>query len=349
MVQISTRMRRAFTLIELLVVIAIIAILVALLLPAVQQAREAARRSQCINNLKQIGTAMHNYHETYLIFPHQNGRSNAALPFGVNQIPQYSWYVAALPFLDQATLFDQLIQDVVVNGTAGDRNHDGLGPNQAVRETVINSLICPSNPNPTTGNFTKGGYRWNGNSKAGRTDYVGSLGHIWGGWKDCGAIPSNTLITDPTINGTNGSNPGTPWVNGEASNEWINVNGVFNYGGSRSIAEITDGSSNTIAVFENYHYRGGNGATFNLSTSDYAAWISPLAAVHNLRNPINNQNAAWQQGANDLRCEGPSSVHAGGITVLMSDGKVTFVSSTIDHNTRYKLAVRNDGQEVSDF
>src|SRR6187455_2473364 len=91
--------RRGFTLIEMLVVIAIIAILVALLLPAVQQAREAARRSQCKNNLKQIGLAMHNYHDTFNGFPN-GGIASSVGGWGL------SWYIRILPYIDQAPVFN---------------------------------------------------------------------------------------------------------------------------------------------------------------------------------------------------------------------------------------------------
>ncbi|MEQ9411123.1 MAG: DUF1559 domain-containing protein [Fuerstiella sp.] len=347
--------RRAFTLIELLVVIAIIAILIALLLPAVQQAREAARRTQCKNNLKQLGLAMHNYHDVYNMFPHNQNRWTNG-PLNGDNIPQWSWLVGILPYIDQAPMYNAFDFNIMVNVggtlTLGNRNHDSLGPNLALRRTVMPAYICPSNASPAirTGQ-TFGGYRWNGSGEGAGTDYVGSLGHIWGGWKDCGAIP-DVLVNDalPGTNfGTRGSNPGTPWINGERINEQVNVNGVFKYIGGTGIRDCLDGTSNTIAVFENMHWRGGNGAVFDLRPSSYTAWVTPLAAVHNLRNPINNQNPAWMQGANDLRCEAPSSLHEGGIQVTLGDGSVRFISENIDHGTRYKLGVRNDGLAVGEF
>lgn len=334
-----------FTLIELLVVIAIIAILIALLLPAVQQAREAARRSQCKNNLKQLGLAMHNYHDTHGLFPHNQGRWTNG-PYPANAIGDFSWIAMALPFLDQKPMYDQL--DMIGGVAAGwDRNSNNIGTNQAIRRTVLPILICPSNDQPSLRpGTTNGGYRWNGTSEAGGTDYVGSLGHIWGGWKDCGAVPDNLIANGL---GTRGRNPGTPWVNGERINEQVNVNGVFRYVGSIRIADVSDGTSNTVAVFENMHWRGGNGANFDRRNSSYSGWITPLGAVHNMRNPINNRNRAWQQGANDLRCESPSSNHPGGIQILLADGSVRFLNENIDHNIRYSLAVRNDGIPIGEF
>lgn len=341
-----------FTLIELLVVIAIIAILVALLLPAVQQAREAARRAQCKNNLKQLGLAMHNYHEVHGQFPqnqdrYTNGGGNE-LP--ANQKPQWSWIVMALPFLDQAPLYEALELDGGrIGGFTTNRNlNNKPGSNQTIRRTVLSTLICPSNSmDSIRGGQTNGGYRWNGTSNAAATDYVGNLGHIWGGWKDCGAVPDNLI---PNGLGRRGQ-AGTPWVNGERINEQDKVNGVFKYTGAYKIRDIIDGTTNTIAAFENMHFRGGRQARFDIRPSSYGAWITPLGAVHSFRNPINNglSGDRYQQGANDLRCEAPSSRHPGGVHILLADGSTRFINESIDHFTRYKLAVRNDGEVIGEF
>lgn len=335
---------KGFTLIELLVVIAIIAILIALLLPAVQQAREAARRTQCKNNLKQLGLAMHNYHDVFNRFPHNHGRL-VQVPNVNQQFADFSWLYMILPYIEQAPLYGQIVTSPVALGTP-DRNHNALGVNAQLRRTVIAGFLCPSNEMPSVRpNQTHGGYRWNGASEAAGTDYVGSLGHVWSGWKDCGAVPDfpgSTLFV-------RGSNPGTPWVDGEQAHEQINYNGVFRQSGSWGIRDIVDGTSNTVAVFENMHYRGGNGVNFRFDASQYSSWISPLHAVHNLRNPINNRNPAWMQGENDLRCESPSSRHTGGIQVCLADGSVKFLSENIDNLLRYRIAVRNDNQPVGEF
>ncbi len=334
---------RGFTLIELLVVIAIIAILIALLLPAVQQAREAARRTQCKNNLKQLGLAMHNYHDVYNTFPHNSGRMVQVA--NVDQVcAEFSWIFNSLPYLEQANIFSTA-QTVFPFGTA-DRNHNANGAtNLAIRRTVLTAVLCPSNSMPSIRTDQRnGGYRWNGSSDAAGTDYVGNLGHVWAGWKDCGAVPDF-----PGANFVKGPNPGTPWINGEQSTEQSRYNGVFRINGSWGIRDIVDGTSNTIAVFENMHFRGGNGVNFNYDPSSYTAWISPLAAVHNFRNPINNRNPLWMQGANDLRCEAPSSRHTGGIQVTLCDGSVKFISENIDNQIRYNIGVRNDNQVVGEF
>src|SRR4051812_6292615 len=153
------RLRKGFTLIELLVVIAIIAVLIALLLPAVQQAREAARRSQCKNNLKQLGLAAHNYHETAGQFPMNwyNGQNESqgdpANPSYVNG--SYSWVVMALPYMDQAPLYNQI--SGYFRTASGGAPNCGMGSNTSVggvpaprqlAKTVIPVLLCPSNQQP---------------------------------------------------------------------------------------------------------------------------------------------------------------------------------------------------------
>ncbi|MCB1129315.1 MAG: DUF1559 domain-containing protein, partial [Verrucomicrobiae bacterium] len=119
--------RRGFTLIELLVVIAIIAILIALLLPAVQQAREAARRTECKNKLKQLGLALHNYHDTFRAFP-------AAFYRGTTTSPGWGWGTMILPYIDQAPLYNQWVMTV---------SYDN-GQNQTARRTKLAAYKCPS-------------------------------------------------------------------------------------------------------------------------------------------------------------------------------------------------------------
>ena len=345
-----------FTLIELLVVIAIIAILIALLLPAVQQAREAARRTQCKNNLKQLGLAMHNYHDVHNLFPHNHQRylnDRANVP--ENRTGGFSWIVYSLPYLDQAPLYNTLTFTQIDRDSGTDPGNGGTQANLDAFRTPLPMVNCPSNDQPKVRGAvqwqTPGGYRWRftGNRIGAGTDYVGSLGHIWGGWKDCNAVP-DALVNDAIPGsdlGRKGSDPGTPWVNGEWANEWVRTNGVFNYGGSKGIRDIVDGTSNTVAVFENMHYRGGNGANFDFRNSHYSSWMTTLGANHNLRNPINDRK--YQQGAGDLRCEGPTSRHVGGVQVLMADGSVRFLTENIDHGVKYKLAVRNDNLPLGEF
>jgi prepilin-type N-terminal cleavage/methylation domain-containing protein/prepilin-type processing-associated H-X9-DG protein len=204
--------RSGFTLVELLVVIAIIGILIALLLPAVQAAREAARRSQCTNNLKQLVLSLHNYHDAYQALP-ANSWSSIVL----------SWHVSILPYIEQQALFDKFL--FLSNGT-----WSGTGKEFNTR---MNALLCPScavinevrfgTPNtlePTR--FT--------------THYYGNMGPV-------GVNPVNNIqyLNDPNYGSTK-----------NCTNQWggISKQGVFEVNVCRVFRDITDGLSNTFAVGE---------------------------------------------------------------------------------------------------
>ncbi|QDU01059.1 Type II secretion system protein G precursor [Gimesia chilikensis] len=156
-----TRKSRGFTLIELLVVIAIIAILIALLLPAVQQAREAARRSTCKNNLKQIGIALHNYHDVARSFP----------PGSLFGDDEYGWACMVLPYIEQANIYNQL-------DFAGQGPDLTIALQPGVTDHVIPIYLCPSNSMSLTKSPVRGGAGHNGVDLGGhaRIDYSGSLG-----------------------------------------------------------------------------------------------------------------------------------------------------------------------------
>lgn len=326
---------RAFTLIELLVVIAIIAILIALLLPAVQQAREAARRSQCKNNLKQLATAIHTYHESAKIFPsncNSTGWSNTG------NVGGFSWIANSLPYLDQGPLHKTL--NFNQSPASGGGNITGF-------RTVIPGLQCPSNTQPGLRQNQTEDYDTNGVGDGAGTDYTGSLGYIWGGWRDCPQMTvtgTNPLPGIPTGAGYENGGGYTPWVDGCCP--WTGniraVNGVFAYWGASQLRDITDGTSQVIAILEDMHWIGG-GPPFNTNASDDAAWASPLGAISTLRNPMNLN----PQG--DRRCHGWSSRHAGGAHAAMTDGSVRFMNKNIANFVQYKLAVRNDNQPVGEF
>lgn len=355
--------RRGFTLVELLVVIAIIGILVALLLPAIQAAREAARRTQCGNNLRQLSIACHNYAD----------RNQGKLPYNSDPAGlfcwpatqcaangqgwrtqavtvDFSWIVFALPFMEQQSLYDSINFRL--------RNHDGTvvggTSNLELRKTVLAGLLCPSNSQtPVRGNQNPGcSDGAGGGPEAAGGDYVGNLGHIHGGWRDCGVVDAAYQNQDPEqamlgynrlIGGTNG----TPWI----SQDWdaddkARWNGLFYYRDAARLADIVDGTANTIMVYEDMHWIGPDGTgKINQNPTHDSAWMSPLAAIGNLRNLMNNHNpnvvwvADWEP-----RCHGWSSNHPGGAQCAMADGAVKFYGESIAPIVKYALATRNGGE-----
>jgi len=365
-VTIARKKYRGFTLIELLVVIAIIAVLIALLLPAVQQAREAARRSQCKNNLKQLGLAAHNYHETAGQFPMNwyNGQNNTqGDPANPNyNNGSYSWVVMALPYMDQAPLYNQIATYFPTDSlnappNCGMGRNTQIGSTPAPRQlakTVLPVLLCPSNqqPNGRPSQIIEpdnGGWNAPYADTAGGLDYVGNMGHIWSGWHDCGNVPDFPSTDNRFARG----GAGTPWISERWNNDNPNINGVFFFRGSRKIAQIVDGTSNTVLFFESMHWRGGDGATagykFNYNHQDVANWACALGATCPMRHPINNQNPLWQYGDGDVRNWGPSSKHVGGCHVTLCDGAVRFISENIDHRVRYNIACAADNNPVGEF
>jgi len=185
---IMTGRRYAFTLVELLVVIAIIGILVALLLPAIQAAREAARRTQCVNNIKQLALATHNYHDTFKVLPMNNVPNPSPGRNG------FSWIAMSLPFLEQSSLHEQLDFNVtLIDSTSSD--------NRSLVETPIDTLLCPTDPTPAVRsdlavwwNWPSGASNSAGRGPAGVTCYMG----FQGDWFNASTDPPDGLFERQT-------------------------------------------------------------------------------------------------------------------------------------------------------
>jgi prepilin-type N-terminal cleavage/methylation domain-containing protein/prepilin-type processing-associated H-X9-DG protein len=347
----TKRKWRGFTLIELLVVIAIIAVLIALLLPAVQQAREAARRTQCKNNLKQLGLACHNYHDTAKQFP-QNYDGRAALQDATGggqwQGGQgcWGWIVMALPYFDQAPLYNKFNFNDQSSAGASAGTLTSLGWtsqfNTGFAKTVLPALMCPSNPQEdrqipwVAGN---GGGQNYDRTPIGRTDYAGSMGFIAGDWRSCvvsdgGAIPLTKGAEQVGVVLDAWGYDLRARVGGD--------NGVFSFVGTAKISDITDGTSNTILCMEDHHWRVGKRSPDQ--HGDDSGWASPMA-ISTAANLV-NQNYGYPDFN---KCHGISSTHTGGAHILMADGAVRFLTENIGLNVLQAIATRGSGVPVGDF
>lgn len=310
--------RRGFTLIELLVVIAIIAVLIALLLPAVQQAREAARRTQCRNNMKQIGLALHGYHDANNRLPiSQSIVTNAS---GATYL-QRTWARSILPFIDQSIIYNQWNWSI---GLA-------VGTNRPLTATPINVFKCPSSPARNV--ITVTGSGGDVADPAGPTYQAGTCEYFG--------------------NSVNWDFPGRPAGNTAA--EVAQIQGMIPYHTEGiNFAEVTDGLSNTIMCGEvaggstfytagfksagNQHPTQGSWATRNRTGIDPFDFSGTVILGGNCIVNCNNYN-----GANYY------SFHVGGAHMLMGDGAVRFLSQTTDIDLCWRLLVRNDGNVAGDF
>lgn len=342
--------RPAFTLIELLVVIAIIAVLIALLLPAVQQAREAARRTQCRNNLKQLGLALHNYHDTFGIFPNNgmvagwNWGTGTYAEYTVWDSPQYSKgtpFVRLLPYMDQSPLYDKLnfnLSSIQYNHNGQNVNTPGVVP----PGTVIPGLICPSD---TASPFMPG-------SGTALSSYAYSEGaQTFPSPGFCTSYPPPSPRNPNGYNGGGWFNDGTA-AHGNSNNSGENSGIISRLGFAAKIKDVTDGTSNTIAFGEvrpdcSDHARGGWFEANSL-------WFGTTPPINFDTCPPTSQTAAAQAGScnsdwNWNTSQGFKSRHVGGAHFLLCDGAVRFVNQNIDYANYQRLGARHDGETVNDY
>lgn len=327
--------RRGFTLIELLVVIAIIAVLIALLLPAVQQAREAARRSQCKNNLKQIGLALHNYHDTHFAFPpgavtrdtavsssgnwcnQSNGASGDRL---VNGAP---WTVMILPYLEENSLYQSFdfskLFTSTQNGTSG---NEGPDPNNQLWRVQLKKYQCPSDP------ASRGGVN--------NSNYLGVQGGGPAAFANCTGISNGVMFYN---------------------------NGILYVNSKSRMRDIVDGVSSTFLVGESKYM-----LTLAGSTSTYSVgWASSIRNGSSSSVPNTASLAAASESINSRTLTGGTkpqgsdpdtrntaghlfgSLHTGGCHMLLADGSVHFLSEHISLDVYHNLGIRNDGKVVGEF
>jgi len=319
--------RSAFTLIELLVVIAIIAILIGLLLPAVQKVREAAARAKCQNNLKQLGLAIHNYHDTHGSLP-SGGEGSPTGGYGP------SWMVFILPYVEQANILNRMD----LTGSGG-QVHTGLFYWHAVNGAAANgakisTFVCPSTT--LTDMMAIAGTCPQGVQ---RPTYVGIAG----------AIDHSTAINY----GANQQHSPSGIV---AAGGVLTLNTINR---SRTLLSITDGTSNTMAVGEQSDFCGNAsgakldgrsdfGHTFMMGgiDGDRRTWN-----ITTVRYKINDRT--WENaGVGDVHYGQNRpliSPHSGGVNCTLADGSVRFVRDTLDLPTLYNLCNRDDGRVIADY
>ena len=318
------RLRRGFTLLELLVVIAVISILTALLLPAVQQAREAARRVRCGNNLKQIGLALHNYHDQFGVFPpgwvYDQNRTAATAPTNC-----WGWSALILPNLDQATLYSQLNLNAGFSGgldAAGSNSGSGVtGP----EKTVLAVFLCPSDP---------------------------------------GAAQVTSETTVPGESMVFGGRSNYPGVNGDLLFDFPPIDhqgGVFGENSKRGLRDMTDGSSNCFLAGERSSYNtrdSATGASALWAGTRSGEPGSELAngvafAVGQCVVPLNTVSASMPgllgAGASEASWHGFSSRHPMGAQFLLGDGSVRFTGTSMNFDTYRLMATVSDGAVLGEF
>jgi prepilin-type N-terminal cleavage/methylation domain-containing protein/prepilin-type processing-associated H-X9-DG protein len=315
----SRSRRSGFTLIELLVVIAIIAILIGLLLPAVQKVREAANRMKCSNNLKQMGLALHGYLDTH------EGSFPACTNLGGNT--SVGWHCLILPYIEQEAMGRQVDPRLPSYAVAGNVNRL-LGKNK------VALFLCPSyaeiHSSSTIDNLPDG-------SLAYTSHYFGNAG------------PSGTNPTTGLPYPVNGLNVGQGG---------LACDGILPYHSSQvdsnpavpvgvKINDITDGTSNTLMVFE-IAWTGLERSPGSLrSWVRGAAWNTDDVAARNVRNAMRTVKYNGGGNYNDISM---GSNHPGGCNVLMGDGSVRFLSETIDLNrVLLPLASRSGGEVLSGY
>lgn len=328
---------QGFTLVELLVVIAIIGILVALLLPAVQAAREAARRMQCSNTLKQYGIAIHNYHDIHKQFPLGATAFSTGRVYPGSALPRLTWQVRILPFMEQSAVYNNIDMNI-------DMRRREVMPGVVLFAYSPPYIRCPSDDYPRV--------RGTGIGARASCNYSGCMGAQKVDGPDLSKCHPFTAFEEVLPGGN---------VTFGMTNDKRRVSGIFPVGYCNiTIGDVMDGTSNTIAVGEvlpgcTWDYPGDpqpitwvNTWANLVSIGAAASTICPINEMTSCERSrqISDPNCNPASGATYQYSYGFKSRHPGGAQFTLADGSVRFISQTINHWTYQYLGGRADGKVV---
>jgi len=311
--------RKGFTLVELLVVIAIIGVLIALLLPAVQQAREAARRTSCFNKLRQIGLAMHNYHDTFGKFPsgYIGTTSDLRTPLATGD-PGWGWAALILPQIEQRNLAESIQFGLSIKN----------GVNQNARETILDAYACPSDSAPKIFDLHEEGTETT-LTRLASANYVGVFGTEE--LHDCESVPAGQ-----TCQG----------------------NGLLGHNFAFAMRDITDGTSNTMMVGERATNRGPGEEQFSTWVGSVSEGEQAIARVLGIADHAPNSQYREEGHDHDddgdddhdheeHHLDDFGSRHPAGTNFVFSDGSAHLITETIDLDVYRALATRSGGEVIS--